>query len=86
MSIRKKPVDLPTNEETLVEAVINKGGSVRTERQRAAKPKNYPLYFLQDDMRQRVEAARRKAPGIKPPSANEWINQAILDRLQREEQ
>jgi len=86
MALRQKPINLPQAEERVIEAIIDKGGTVLTDRpKRTGKQKNYPLYFLQENMRQRVEAARRKRPGVKPPSANEWINQAILELLEREE-
>jgi hypothetical protein len=62
------------------------GGSVAVEdRPKKPKQQNYPLYFLQSDMRERIDAARRRAGGVKPPSVNEWINEAILDKLRAEE-
>jgi hypothetical protein len=49
------------------------------------KQKNYPLYFMRPDMRERIDAARSKAGGIRPPSVNEWINEAILEKLAKDE-
>jgi hypothetical protein len=40
---------------------------------------------MRPDMRERIDAARSKAGGIRPPSVNEWINEAILEKLAKDE-
>jgi hypothetical protein len=85
MPLRKeKPPRAPVKESE-IDAVISKGGSIATEPPKKGKQQNYPLYFMQHDMRQRIDAARDRVGGVKPPSVNEWINEAILEKLKRDE-
>jgi hypothetical protein len=85
MPLRRKPEEQPKAEERAIEAVIGKGGSVITEAPKKGKQQNYPLYFMRTDMRERIDAARERIGGVKPPSVNEWINQAILEKLVKDE-
>jgi len=84
MALRRKPEEIRA-EERAIEAVIGKGGSIAVESPKKGKQQNYPLYFMRSDMRERINAAREKIGGIKPPSVNEWINQAILEKLEKDE-
>ena len=84
MALRRKPEEPPKAEELAIEAVIGKGGGVATEAPKKGK-QNYPLYFMRTDMRERIDAARERIGGVKPPSVNEWINQAILEKLEKDE-
>jgi hypothetical protein len=71
--------------ESEIDAVISKGGGVAPVTLKKGRPQNYPLYFMRPDMRERIDAARSKVGGVKPPSVNEWINEAILEKLQKDE-
>lgn len=79
-ALRKKPISVP---ERKIEEVIQKGGSVPSEAKHRAKGSNFPLRFVHADMVSRIETARQKRQ-IKP-SINTWINEAILDKLQKDE-
>lgn len=78
-ALRKKPVPV---EERKIEEVIQKGGSVASEAKQRARTSNFPLRFVHGDMVERIEVARKKRPIA--PSMNTWINEAILDKLQKE--
>lgn len=83
MALRKKPIEMPAANERQIEQIIEKGGSVGSERKvKRRKQSNFPLRFLQDDMAERIEAAMSRRP-LKP-SMNVWINEAILDKLKAE--
>src|SRR5450432_3262243 len=68
MPLRKeKPLPPPAAppKESEIDAYINKGGSVAVgDRPKKAKQQNYPLYFLQRDMREHIDAARGRAGDI----------------------
>jgi hypothetical protein len=83
MSLRRKPIDPPAASERQIEQIIEKGGTVGSERKGGRrKQSNFPLRFMQFDMAQRIEAAISKRP-LKM-SMNVWINEAILDKLKME--
>lgn len=83
MALRQKPIETPKTDERRIEQIIGKGGSVATQQSRRKKQSNFPLRFMQEDMADRIDAARKKRPI--PPSINTWINEAILDRLKAEQ-
>lgn len=86
MGLRAKPKEMPVKvavNESKVEHLIEKGGSVAIQDRKRAPTSNFPLRFMKPDMADRIEAVLAKRP-IKP-SLNVWINEAILDKLQREE-
>ena len=83
MALRKKPIEMPAADERQIEEIIEKGGTVSSERQgKRRKQSNFPLRFMQNDMGDRIEAAMSRRP-LKP-SMNTWINEAILDKLKAE--
>ncbi len=88
MPLRKeKPREAvqPPAKESEIDAIINKGGSVAASAPKKSHRKNYPLYFLQEDMRERIDRSVKNAARIKAKTVNEWINEAILDKLKAEE-
>ena len=88
MPLRKERPPQPARppvKESEIDAVISKGGSVAAVAAKKGKRQNYPLYLMRPDMRERIDAARSRAGGVKPPSVNEWINEAILEKLQKDE-
>jgi len=88
MPLRKEKPPQPARplvKESEIDAVISKGGSVAAVSPKKGKQQNYPLYFMRPDMRERIDAARSRIGGVKPPSVNEWINEAILEKLQKDE-
>ncbi len=80
---RLEAARLPARESE-IDAIINKGGSVAAPAKKGHR-KNYPLYFLQEDMRERIDRAIKNAVRIKAKTVNEWINEAIVDKLKAEE-
>jgi hypothetical protein len=83
MPLRKKPLEVPAVDEREIEKIIEKGGTVGSERKsKRRKQSNFPLRFLQEDMAERIEAAMSRRP-LKP-SMNVWINEAIIDKLKAE--
>lgn len=82
---RSPQPERPPVKESDIDAVISKGGALAPVAPKKGKQKNYPLYFMRPDMRERIDAARGKAGGIRPPSVNEWINAAILEKLAKDE-
>ncbi len=84
MALRQKPINLQRTEEQKIDQIINKGGTVAPAQERTGKKSNFPLRFMQDSMSQRIEATRKRRH--MPPSINSWINEAILEKLERDEQ
>jgi hypothetical protein len=88
MALRKKPQ--PVSEEVIdqvpeqvIDQAISKGGTVATEAKRR-KTSNFPLRFVHADIPERIDESRNKRPIA--PSINTWINEAILEKLEREKQ
>jgi hypothetical protein len=86
MALRNKPQPDPERfinqvSEEAINQAISKGGTVATEAKRR-KASNFPLRFVHADMPERIEGARNKRPVA--PSINTWINEAILEKLDRE--
>jgi hypothetical protein len=86
MAIRNKPQPVPEQvanqvSEEAINQAISRGGTVATE-ERRRKTSNFPLRFVHADMPERIEEARNKRPVA--PSINAWINEAILEKLDRE--
>ena len=81
MALRQKPIERPSTDELKIDAIIDRGGSVPSAKKNGRKS-NYPLRFMQENMPDRIEAARNKRP--MPPSINTWINEAMLEKLERE--
>lgn len=71
----------PVVDERKIDAVINKGGTPAAKRR--ASTSNFPLRYTRDDTPERIEAARHKRAVA--PSVNAWVNEAILEKLAREE-
>lgn len=84
MALRKKPIEMPAADERQIEKIIEKGGTVGSDRKgKRQKQSNFPLRFMQDNMADRIEGAMSRR-SLKP-SMNAWINEAILDKLKAEE-
>lgn len=80
MPIRSKPQQ-PS--EAMINALIEKGGSVATHDEPHAKTRNFQLR-LTDEVRQRIDRACQKR--IVKPSWHAYIMEAILQKLEADEE
>jgi len=80
MAISKKPSSKPTVSEAAINAIIDKGGSVATDKQELSK-KNLQLR-LESDLIGKIDLARKNKSV--PPSRHTWILEAIFEKLHKE--
>jgi hypothetical protein len=80
MAISKKPTAKTLPSEADILAVIDKGGSVASDKAEGGR-KNLQLR-LDADLIDKIDCAR-KAKAV-PPSRHAWILTAIFEKLQRE--
>jgi hypothetical protein len=84
MGIRSKPQQAtPAANERAVEAFIGKGGGVMQGHIKAGKATRLQLR-LPDDILRRIDAVRPK--GITAPSRHDWFLDAMIEKLEREEE
>jgi len=80
MALRTKPQQQPADERR-INALIDKGGTIATEEERA-KPLSVQLR-LAPDLIDRIDQARKHR--TVPPSRHSWILEALLEKLERGE-
>lgn len=82
MAIRSKPQQ-PAQNDRQIMALIEKGGGVASApRKGKGKISNFPLRMA-EEVRARIDRVRESR--TVPPSVNDWILEAILDKLKAEE-
>jgi len=79
MPIRSKPQQAS---EAMINALIEKGGSVATHEEAHPRTRNFQLR-LNDEIRERIDRACKKR--IVKPSWHAYIMEAILEKLQADE-
>lgn len=83
MAIPKRPERPAPQNESQIMALIDKGGSHSKSKSAHPKANNFPFRFLNATVRHRVEEAIKRR--TVEPSINDWINEAILEKLKAEE-
>jgi hypothetical protein len=83
MAIRSKPTGTPIADERAVQAFIEKGGGAAPERQSAEKLKRHQLR-LPPSLIGRID--RMRDYRTVQPSRHDWFLEAILEKLERDEQ
>lgn len=80
MAISKKPVNKTAVSEAAITAIIEKGGSVASEKLDTGK-KNLQLR-LDSDLIMLIDSVRKN--NVVPPSRHHWILEAIFEKLLKE--
>jgi len=85
MAIAKKPKvhSVPAADESRIQALINKGGSVAIREEEAAAGLCRLQLRLDAGLISRVDAVRKNR--LVAPSRHAWLLEAIHEKLQREE-
>ena len=85
MAIAKKPKlnPVPTADESKIQALINKGGSVAAQEEPAPSGLCRLQLRLEAELISRIDAVRKKR--LVAPSRHAWLLEAIHQKLRREE-